>query len=186
MSGHRFKVVMIGDSGVGKTAFVNRMLDGNFSPNHVPTVGSQFVTIELTVEGHELWDTVGQEVYRSLVGFYARDAKGEIVVADVTARGSYEPLLNWIKFIRTESPGAKLVVFGNKTDLPNRAIRSDEFRAIADAQQTQVFEGSAKTGEHVADAFERMGEMFIVGIENNDQDDKVNITAKPPQKVMCC
>jgi small GTP-binding protein len=191
MSGLRFKVVMIGDSGVGKTALVNRMSDGNFSPNHVPTVGSQFVTIELTVEGRELvfelWDTAGQEVYRSLVGFYARDARGAFVVADVTSRRSYEALKGWISFIRAESPSAKLVLFANKIDLAGRVVRSDEFKALADDQQIELFEGSAKSGEHVADAFERMGEMLIVGIDTREQANTVDVAAaKSKKKETCC
>jgi small GTP-binding protein len=170
MPERRFKVVMIGDSGVGKTALVNRMSDDRFAPSHVPTVGSQFVTVSLTVDANdlvfELWDTAGQEVYRSLVSFYARDAKGAFVVLDITSTSSFNGLGEWVSFIRRESPSVKILVFANKTDLAGeRRVNVQDIRDFAEANAVEFFEGSAKTGENVADAFERMGEELLTTLK---------------------
>jgi small GTP-binding protein len=190
---HRFKIVMIGDSGVGKTAVVSRMSHSAFLPNHVPTVGSQFVTIEFTVEEQhlifEVWDTAGQEVYRSLVGFYARDAKGAFLVFDVTSQNSFASLPNWIKFIQSESPAVKVIIFGNKTDLSgHRRISANQAQEFASANQCAYVEGSAKTGMGVSDAFGKMGELLLAA--SGDfcfvPSPKAPVPAEPADRGGCC
>jgi small GTP-binding protein len=161
----RFKIVMVGDSGVGKTAIVSRMSEGTFLPGHIPTVGAQFVTGNLSIDGNrlpfELWDTAGQEVYRSLVGFYARDARGALLVVDVTSRQSFDSLAEWLKFVRGESPGVKLVLFANKIDMVEQRVLTNEvLKAFADQNGLDLFQGSAKTGQAVPDAFERLGDLM--------------------------
>jgi small GTP-binding protein len=161
----RFKIVMIGDSGVGKTAIVSRMSQGVFLPDHIPTVGAQFVTGNLNIDGNrlpfELWDTAGQEVYRSLVGFYARDARGALVVVDVTSRPSFDSLAEWLRFVKGESTEVKIVLFANKIDLvEQRVLTSEQLKAFADQNGLDLFQGSAKTGQAVPDAFERLGDMM--------------------------
>jgi small GTP-binding protein len=161
----RFKIVMIGDSGVGKTAIVSRMSHNTFLLNHVPTVGSQFVAVDFNYEGRncvfEIWDTAGQEVYRSLVGFYTREARGAFLVVDVTSESSFESLATWVRFIRKESPTVKIVLFGNKTDLAGqRAIPIENLEEFAREANCDFLEGSAKTGMRVREAFEKMAEML--------------------------
>jgi hypothetical protein len=112
MEDPHYKVVMLGDSGVGKTALVNRISEGVFTDSHVPTVGSQFIALPLDLGGKkltlELWDTAGQEVYRSLVGFYTREAIG----------------------------------FANKVDLDaQRVVSSDVIRDFVRAQGIEIIEG---------------------------------------------
>jgi small GTP-binding protein len=190
----RFKVVMIGDTGVGKTAVVNRMSEGSFLTDHIPTVGSQFITMDLIVEGQkicfELWDTAGQEVYRSLVGFYARDASGALIVADLTLQSSFDSLPEWVKFIRTESPDVKIVIFGNKSDLIQQRVLSNAvFTKFAASNGVDFLEGSAKTGQNVADAFEKMGDLLLSSERNPDHPTDLNalipLTEKK-KKTGCC
>jgi small GTP-binding protein len=162
----RFKVVMIGDSGSGKTAIINRMYHGVFRSSHIPTVGSSFVAITLKIEYAdvilEVWDTAGQEVYRSLVGFYAREAKGAFVFFDVTSQSSFAALPAWIKFIRSESPSVKVILFGNKTDLSeDRRVSASQGEAFARANECEYIEGSAKTGINVSDAYGKMGKLLL-------------------------
>jgi small GTP-binding protein len=184
---------MIGDSGVGKTALVNRMSDNRFAPSHVPTVGSQFVTVSLTVDGNdlvfELWDTAGQEIYRSLVSFYARDAKGAFVVLDITSTASFNGLGEWVVFIRRESPSVKILVFANKSDLASeRRINAQDIRNFAEANSVEFFEGSAKTGKNVADAFGRMGELLLTTVKlTADETPNVELeVAETPAGKKCC
>jgi small GTP-binding protein len=161
-----YKVVMLGDSGVGKTALVNRISEGAFSESHVPTVGSQFIALPLEVGSKkmtlELWDTAGQEVYRSLVGFYTREAKGAFLVFDVTNDQTFQGLPEWIKFVNEQAPGVKVIIFANKVDLEDqRVIASDKIQEFAKSNNVELVEGSAKLGQNTTDAFEKMGELML-------------------------
>jgi small GTP-binding protein len=161
-----YKVVMLGDSGVGKTALVNRISEGAFSESHVPTVGSQFIALPLEVNSKrmtlELWDTAGQEVYRSLVGFYTREAKGAFLVCDVTNDQTYQGLPEWIKFVNEQAPGVKIIIFANKIDLDEqRVIPADKLAEFAKSNGVELVEGSAKLGQNTTDAFEKMGELML-------------------------
>jgi small GTP-binding protein len=161
-----YKVVMLGDSGVGKTALVNRISEGAFSESHVPTVGSQFIALPLEVGQRkmtlELWDTAGQEVYRSLVGFYTREAKGAFLVFDVTNDQTFQGLPEWIKFVNEQAPGVKIIIFANKVDLEDqRVIASDKIQDFARMNSVELVEGSAKLGQNTTDAFEKMGELML-------------------------
>jgi small GTP-binding protein len=164
--GHQ-KVVLLGDSGVGKTALVERVTEDIFQNSHVPTVGAQFIALDMSSGDKkcilDLWDTAGQEVFRSLVGFYARDAQGAFVLFDVTTRDSFSNLTKWIEFIRENSPTAAVITFGNKIDLGDeRTVSKEEAEGFATSNQVLFFEGSAKTGENVRDAFEKMVELVSV------------------------
>jgi small GTP-binding protein len=166
-----YKVVMLGDSGVGKTALVNRISEGVFVDSHVPTVGSQFIALPLEINKRkmtlELWDTAGQEVYRSLVGFYTREAKGAFLVFDVTQESTFEGLPEWIKFVNEQAPGVKIIAFANKTDLEDqRVVSAERIQQFGASQKVEVIEGSAKVGQNTTDAFEKMGEL-VVSSESN-------------------
>lgn len=160
-----FKIVMIGDSGVGKTALVNQISEGIFTDVHVPTVGSQFITLPLEIDKTnivmELWDTAGQEVYRSLVGFYTREAKGAFLVFDVTSEESFQSLPEWITFVNEATPGVQIILFANKIDLPDRKVSADDIQQFAKSNNLEVIEGSAKTGENAKEAFELMGDKLL-------------------------
>jgi small GTP-binding protein len=166
-----YKVVMLGDSGVGKTALVNRISEGVFTDTHVPTVGSQFIALPLEINKRritlELWDTAGQEVYRSLVGFYTREAKGAFLVFDVTQETTFEGLPEWIKFVNEQAPGVKIIIFANKIDLEEqRVVTAERIQQVAASHKVEVIEGSAKVGQNTTDAFEKMGELMMATESN--------------------
>lgn len=189
----RFKVVTVGDSSVGKTALVTRMSDEVFNQSYVPTVGSQFVTIPQKIDGRdismEVWDTAGQEVYRSLVGFYTREAKGAILVFDVTSKPSFDSLSHWLTFLEEQAGDAKVMLVGNKVDLEERAISTADAKQFADARGLMYFETSAKTGQCVVDVFEKMGEVLIASSRDRAdmQTEKVELASPgKKQKQGCC
>jgi small GTP-binding protein len=159
-----YKVVLLGDSGVGKTAIVERIAEDIFPKTHVPTVGAQFISLEVQIGDQffilELWDTAGQEVFRSLAGFYARDAKGAFVLYDIANKESFTNVPKWLSFVTDHSPSAKIILFGNKIDLADdREVAKADGEALAAEKGLIFFEGSAKTSENVRDAFERMTEL---------------------------
>jgi small GTP-binding protein len=167
-----YKIVIVGDSGVGKTSLVNHITGSLFSDSHVPTVGSQFLTLPVRLEGQqvilELWDTAGQEIYRSFVGFYAREAKGAFVVCDVTRAPTIESLDKWIQFIGAQAPGVKVLVFANKCDLEDgRTIARERLIELCASKHADVIEGSARSGKRTGEAFQKMGEMMLA-VEPNE------------------
>ena len=185
-----YKIIMLGNSGVGKTALVQRMAEDTFNDSHVPTVGAQFVALSLEVNNKkmtlELWDTAGQEVYRSLVGFYTREAKGAFLVFDVTDSESFEKLGEWIKFAQDQAPGVKIILFGNKIDLDgNRKVESSSIREFADQKGIEVIEGSAKTGQNCREAFEKMGELMSETEGNAAPQVEIEKEAKKGKKGCC-
>jgi small GTP-binding protein len=183
---------MLGDSGVGKTALVNRMSEGAFTDNYTPTVGSQFVALPLDLGSRqvmlEVWDTAGQEVYRSLVGFYIREAKGAFILVDVTSETSFEGLPEWLKFVHEQAPNAKLVLFANKCDLEEqRTVSRERLLEFANAHKIDLIEGSAKLGQNTADAFEKMGELVVGGQTKAAATITITDTDDPAQeKGGCC
>ena len=188
-----YKVCMLGDSGVGKTALVNIVSDNVFTEPHVATVGSQFIALPLEIGKDkitlEVWDTAGQEVYRALVGFYARDAKGAFLVCDVTDEKSFQSLDQWLTFVRESSSDVKVIVFANKIDLENeRVVSSDAIKGWATSHEVEVIEGSAKQSRNTKEAFEKMGEMLLESGGGNAAD-TVDIQKGEDQgkrKKKCC
>jgi small GTP-binding protein len=184
-----YKVVLLGNSGVGKTALVERASEDIFRASHVPTVGAQFISLELQAGGHpcvlELWDTAGQEVFRSLVGFYARDAMGAFVLFDVTTPKSFDDLGKWFEFIGENAPDAKIIIFGNKIDLADtREIGKAQAQELADKRHVLYYEGSAKTGETVNEAFDRMTEILASG--GSVTQTTIKLDSDPKKKKTCC
>jgi small GTP-binding protein len=185
-----YKVVMLGDSGVGKTALVNRITDGIFQEMRVPTVGSQFISLPLEFRGNkmtlELWDTAGHEVYRSLVGFYTRDAKGAFLVFDVTQEKTFNNLPGWIRFACDQAPTIQIILFANKIDLSaDRTVPTESIRRFAANQKVEFMEGSAKTGENAVDLFARMGELMWDVQANATDGIKLQKGSKKRNKACC-
>ena len=188
----QFKVVMMGSSGVGKTALVERISNSDFNDVHVPTIGAQFVSIDFRINNNivtlDLWDTAGQEVFRSLVGFYARDAKGVFLVADLTSKSTLEELDRWNDFIKDQTDDAKVILFGNKTDLSSdRVIEEGALQEYADNRGFVYMEGSAKTGDNVDDAFTKMAELVQIS-ESQSKQKKLDIKEKSQEEKNkgCC
>ena len=190
-----FKIVMLGNSGVGKTAMVSRISEDVFSEQHVPTVGAQFVAMNMNVNGNncvlELWDTAGQEVFRSLVGFYIRESKGAFILCDVTDAESFDVLPKWVSFINENSAGTQIIIFANKIDKADeRVVNTTVLQEFANSCDVKFIEGSAKTGEGIRDAFELMADFVWSASHTSDQiaidTNDVNISGPAPQKKKCC
>jgi small GTP-binding protein len=185
-----YKVVLLGNSGVGKTALVERVTEDIFQDAHVPTVGAQFISLEMKIGEQssilELWDTAGQEIFRSLVGFYARDARGAMILYEVIWRESFEAVQMWFQFIKEQSPEVQTVLFGNKIDLPDRRkVLTSEGQELAARLGVAFLEGSAKTGENVRDAFEKMTDLLSQSPKRSRTPSVIG-RPQPPRKQTCC
>jgi len=164
------KLLIIGESGVGKSSLLLRFTDDAFDPEQAATIGVDFKVKTVKVNGDKvklaIWDTAGQERFRTLTPSYYRGGQGVILVYDVTNRESYSKIENWLTELETYSTNQDLVkmLVGNKCDLEShgeRAVSKEEGLKTARKHQMMFIEASAKTREGVACAFEELVEKII-------------------------
>ncbi|KAJ5067264.1 ras and ef-hand domain-containing protein [Anaeramoeba ignava] len=189
------KVVLLGNSQVGKSCLLHQFCDGKFNRNTISTAGVDFRFSELVVRDQtiklQIWDTAGQERFRTITSSYYRDADGVMVVYDITNRPSYDQIQYWIKDITSNGPpNIAKMIFANKNDLDtDRKVEKSEGEKLASSLNCSFFEGSAKTGENVGQAFFKLAEQavdrgFIHEPENDTVKIRKNLTTK--QKSKCC
>jgi|UniRef100_A0ACD5ZX71 Ras-related protein Rab-11A len=154
-----FKVVLIGDSGVGKSNLLSRFTRNEFSLESKSTIGVEFATRSLQVDGKvvkaQIWDTAGQERYRAITSAYYRGAVGALLVYDVTRHATYENAERWLKELRDHTdPNIVVMLVGNKSDLRHLvAVQTDEAKAFAERESLYFMETSALESTNVEDAF---------------------------------
>ncbi|XP_045470305.1 ras-related protein Rab-18-like [Harmonia axyridis] len=156
------KILIIGESGVGKSSILLRFIDDNFDPDQTLTIGVDFKTKKLTVDGNTvklaIWDTAGQERFRTLTPSYYRDAQGAILVFDVSNYSTFARLETWLNELDTYSTRSNIVkmIVGNKIDKEKRKVPREEAMNFARRHQTLYIEASAKTKDGVQTAFEEL------------------------------
>jgi small GTP-binding protein len=154
-----FRVVLIGDSSVGKTSVMNRFLRNSVNPQESPTIGALPSSFTRECRGRvvevELWDTAGQEEYRGLGPIYYRNASLALVVFDVGSSETFASVPFWVSSFRSvagdQSP---FILVGNKTDLEDRQVQGTDAKSWAAQQGVPYYEASAKTGAGVREVFE--------------------------------
>jgi small GTP-binding protein len=155
----QFKLVLLGESSVGKSSLVLRFVKGQFHEFQESTIGAAFLTqtvqIDDTTVKFEIWDTAGQERYHSLAPMYYRGAQAAIVVYDISNKETFQKAQTWVKELqRQASPNIVIALAGNKLDLANkRAVSYEEAKAYADESSLLFMETSAKTAANVMDIF---------------------------------
>ena len=157
-----FKVVLVGDSFVGKTNIMSKYLKNEFHEDSKATVGVEFGSKQFNIEGHiikaQIWDTAGQERYKAITSAYYKGAKGAFVVYDITRKSSFDSIDKWINDL-TSAADKKLtvVVIGNKSDLEDqRQITKEQGQEKASKLEVAFLETSAFSGENLDKAFEMM------------------------------
>jgi small GTP-binding protein len=146
-----FKVVFLGESGTGKTSLISRYIDRTFSGTLAPTVGCAGRTVECVYRDRTvnllIWDTAGQELYRSLTPIYYRNATAAVVVFDITARETFDQVQGWVEELRAVVDDIVLVICGNKIDLEEqREVDGMDGAALAASAKAAYVEASAKEG----------------------------------------
>ncbi|KAG6516587.1 hypothetical protein ZIOFF_027053 [Zingiber officinale] len=164
-----FKIVIIGDSAVGKSNLLSRYARNEFNLHSKATIGVEFQTQSMEINGKEvktqIWDTAGQERFRAVTSAYYRGAVGALVVYDISRRTTFDSIPRWLQEINThcDTTMAKLLV-GNKCDLENiRNISVEEGKSLAEAEGLFFIETSALDSTNVKEAFE----IVIKEIYNN-------------------
>jgi small GTP-binding protein len=153
------RVVLIGDTQVGKTSLIHRFVRSSFDRQTKGTIGAVFHTYEQTWNGRQvimqIWDTAGQEKYRSLGPIYYRNSAAGIAVFDMTSPETLPGLEKWIVEFRKYTESPLLFIVGNKTDIEGeQKVTREEANSFATAQGATVFFTSAKTGDNVKELFD--------------------------------
>ena len=157
-----FKIVLVGDSGVGKSNLLSRFTKNEFFLESKPTLGVEFATKSIEHQGvrikAQIWDTAGQERFRAITSAYYRGAMGALVVYDISKRQSFEALPRWLDEIRAFSErNLVLVLVGNKADLNHaREVTMEEAVAFAQAQNMPCLETSALNSTNVDEVFKTL------------------------------
>ena len=164
---HMFKLLIVGQSEVGKTALLKRYTESTFDDNLVTTIGIDFRTRTIDVGDKkvklQIWDTAGQERFRTIGTAYYRNTHGVIIVYDVTSRDSFSKVEQWIREIKDNCEGTtKTVLVGNKDDDPTRkVIQTEEAQQFSTSMQIQLFETSAKENINVEEMFYAIAERMV-------------------------
>ena len=167
-----FKIIVVGDGAVGKTALSVRFDQGTFEQSYKMTIGADFFVKIVEVEDaqgaihrikFQVWDTAGQERFGSIRPLYYRGARGGLLVFDVTNRKSFTNLeKSWFNEVYQSCGRIPLILLGNKADLEElRSVTFEEADNLAETRQLHFYETSAKTGKNVDDAFQSLGKLLI-------------------------
>lgn len=168
------KIVLIGDSGVGKTNLLSRFTRDQFNPDSKSTIGVEFATKTLEVEGKtvkaQIWDTAGQERYRAITSAYYRGAIGALLLYDVTSSLTFQSLTRWLQELR-ENADSNIVVMlvGNKCDLQElRAVSTEEGLGFAKEQSLLFIETSAMDATNVQESFTKLITEIVHRLSSNE------------------
>ena len=203
------KVVIVGDSSVGKTNLLSRFVNNSFNQNSRNTIGVDFSAVDLSINGQNIkaqfWDTAGQEKYRSIASAYYKNAQGIIITYDVTREQTFNNVISWYNELREQGePDVEIILIGNKIDLESeRKVTLDQGAELAREKGMFFMEVSAKTNQEdcVENAFkilleeivkkseERMKESRVYDIQNvqkvNDRQNEEG-TGTGRQSGVCC
>ena len=174
------KVVLIGDSGVGKTTLIDRYVVDQFDQFNPPTISGGFRKKVIKIPEKnakvtlQIWDTAGQEKFKAIVGNYYKDANWAIVVYDTTSTESFESAKNWIKEVRETAPEDVMIyLWGSKVDLKdNRQISLNKASSYANNNDLMFGETSAKNNIYVTEVFESIAHKYIVSNEFKQESDR--------------
>ncbi len=171
-----FKYIIIGDAAVGKSNLLLRYTHGQFKPEYQLTIGVEFGAKNISINNKtyriQIWDTAGQENFRSITRAYYKNSACALVVYDISNRESFDNINTWIEDCKSQSPQTIfMVLVGNKNDLEDkRAVTIEEGKELAEKNKMMFFETSAKTGTNVDEIFLRSAETIAKKIEDNYYD----------------
>ena len=162
-----FKIIVLGDPGVGKSCLTSRALKDKFEDKYAPTIGFEFLTYNVIIDSKtiklQIWDTCGQEMYRSLIANFYRNASLAMMVYSINSKESFSHINTWIKEVKLQShPDIKIILIGNKSDLEeNRQVTIEDAKEFIKENEISFFqETSAKTGKNTKEVFEEAAKIL--------------------------
>lgn len=170
---YKFKIMMLGETQIGKTSFIRRYVTDSFSTGYITTIGIDFQLKVVTINGKtiklQIFDTAGQERFRNITKNYFQSSNGFIIAYDITSRDSFINITNWLKEVNNLAPeDTKKILIGTKCDLPRREVRYEEGKKLAEDNGMKFFETSSKTNQNVIETFESLTLEMIEEYDNNN------------------
>jgi len=183
---HLFKLLIIGDSGVGKSSLLLRFADNTFSGSYITTIGVDFKIRTVEIGGEkvklQIWDTAGQERFRTITSTYYRGTHGVIVVYDVQSAESFVNVKRWLHEIEQNCDSVNRILVGNKDDSPDKkVVETTDAQKFANQINVSLFETSAKDNKNVEEMFTEITRQVLQTKKNsqnaaNSPSDTVKIT----------
>ncbi|KAJ5076711.1 ras and ef-hand domain-containing protein [Anaeramoeba ignava] len=188
------KFLLIGTTLVGKSSIMMRFCENKFLDNIGTTIGVDFKFAEVNIENEkiklEIWDTAGQDRFRSITPSYYRNTNGIMIVYDITNEETFEHISTWFQEIKTNAPEDVVIsIVGNKSDLENeRVVPTKKGQKMATSYDCLFFEMSAKSGKNVRESFEKMAiQAFKVMKKTKKKPTKeINFASPSVDKKKCC
>lgn len=166
------KILLVGDSGVGKSCLLVRFVEDRFNPSFITTIGIDFKIKTVDINGKkvklQLWDTAGQERFRTITTAYYRGAMGIVMVYDVTDERTYANIKQWYKTVTEHSnDDAQILLVGNKSDMDTRVISYEQGESLAKELNIPFMESSAKDNANVNEVFFTLGRLIQKKLDSN-------------------
>ena len=179
------KLLLLGDSSVGKTCIINKYIFDKFEESHLSTLGIDYMDKLVDYKNYkiklQIWDTSGEEKYRSITKNFYKNADGLFVIFDLTNEDSFNHVKNWINEAKDNKSDIKMILIGNKSDSEDeRKVDKDRALKFSEENNLQYFETSAKNGKNIHKSFISMIDLILDG---KSEQDILNELKKPQKTV---
>ena len=160
------KILILGDSGVGKTSILIKYINNKFDESHIATIGVDYMDKTIKYKNinvkWQIWDTSGQEKFRSIARNFYRNSDAIFIVFDLNNKDTYNSIKQWINDVEEYCPNIKKILLGNKSDL-EKNVSEEIIKNFAKENNLQYFETSAKNGTNIKEAFKAMVDLLLGG-----------------------
>ena len=188
-----YKILLLGDSEVGKSCFLMRYSDNIFVENYITTIGLDYKLKYVQLDSGEtikvqLWDTAGQDRYRTIAKNYYKGSHGILLLYDITKENSFENIREWVQNIR-EEVYEKAIIFliGNKIDKKDeRKITTEQGQKLAEEYNLPFFEASAKSGENVEEIFKNLYQKISEVYVDIQKERGSKLNSNNKKRIKCC
>ena len=180
-----FKILLLGDLCVGKTSILLKYVENKFEESILSTIGVDYMD-KIINYGHEkvklqIWDTSGQEKFKSIATNFLRTTDGAFLVFDITQRITFDNIKKWLNDVKENNEEVKIIILGNKSDLKdNREVKQDYINTFLEKNNFKYFETSAKNGTYIEEAFKAMADLLM----ENETREKINNKRKRGNSIL--